>query len=59
MKKKKIIQYINEKVKNEKKKIHSSCHPHKSPPSAPLFHVHIRVAFPKDFFAKPSIYVGH
>ena len=26
---------------------------------APLFHVHIRAAFPKNFFAKLSIYVGH
>ena len=43
----------------KKSKIHSSCHPDKSPPSAPLFHVHIRVAFPKNFSAKVSIYVGH
>ena len=43
----------------KKFKIHSSCHPHKSPPLPPLFHVHIRVAFLKNFFAKLSIYVGH
>ena len=43
----------------KKIKIHSSCHPHKSPPSAPLFHVHIRVDFPNNFLAKLSIYVGH
>ena len=34
----------------KKFKIHSSCHPHKSPPSAPLFHVHITCELPRSTF---------